>query len=70
MKRTTVAFFAGCFGTAAVNSLVQDYMGLEAWQAMEQTHWRSSSWTVSVALMLLVLTWFMLGWADNSKKLS
>jgi len=46
---------AGAAAALAVLSLVQDSMGLQAWQAWEARAWTSASVTVPIAILQLLL---------------
>jgi hypothetical protein len=47
-----VAFFAGCWGNAAVRSLHQDYLGLEGYIALCRSTWLDARITVPLALVI------------------
>ena len=47
-------FWNGVFTYIAIESLIQDYYGKDAWLARAAEHWADASITVPVALIILV----------------
>ena len=49
------SFIAGVFAYAAVKSLLQDYMGKEAYVAYISANWQPAIYTVPLAIVILCI---------------
>jgi len=49
------SFIAGVFAYAAVKSLLQDYMGKEAYVAYISANWQPAAYTVPLAIVILCI---------------
>lgn len=65
MKPWLQLVMAGVFMHSAFESLYQDALGLDKYQALVQNGWVSAKWTVPIALICLICSWC---WVAEAKK--